>query len=213
MNYRLWTRLALLIGILAGGMHAVRIYRVSHSYPVSLAVLLAAGLTVILGSIALIRPVPPRSAAKGTFLVTAGAILVLAAAVFEMSAGLARVAVLPLDEPRELGFAGVTLGSFTASYREDGKLLECRSDLLLDFGGRIDSLTVISGSPVAVCGVSIFQLGFSGVEERAGGSPYSRLGLLKEKARWPFRTGLALLDIGALFLLFTRRKSQEAIET
>ena len=200
--------MALLVGVLASSFHAVRIFRVSYSNPVSFGVFLSVCLTVVLGSIVLFRPGVPESSRKGSILVTAGACLVLAAVVVEMFAGLAIVTMLPLDQPRELGFARVTLGSFTASYEEDGDLQKCGSSLFLDFGGRTDSLTVVSGSSMTVAGVSIFQLGFSGGEDWAEGNPRSRLGFLKEKARWPFRTGVALLDIGALFLLFSRRKAR-----
>ena len=197
--------MALLVGVLASSVYAVRVYRVSYSNPVSFGVFVAVCVTVVLGSIALFRPGVPESNRKWSILVTAGACLVLAAVLIEMFAGLATVTMLPLDQPRELGFATVTLESFKASYREDGNLLECGSSLLFDFEGRLDSLTVVSGSPMTVAGVSVFQLGFNGGGEWAEGSPYSKLGFLKEKASWPFRTGLALLDIGALFLLFSRR--------
>jgi len=200
--------LALIVGVLASSFHAVRIYRVSYTNPVSLGVFLSVCLTVVLGPIVLFRPGAWGINRRGSFLVTAGTCLVLAAVVVEILYGFARVVTLPLDRPRELGFATVTLGSFTASFREDGDLQECTSSLLLDFGGRTDSLTVVSGFPVTVAGVSIFQLGFSGGEEQAEGNPCSRLGFLKERTRWPFRTGLALLDIGVLFLLFSRRKAR-----
>lgn len=205
MNYRFWTRLALLVGVLAASLHAVRVYRVSYSNPVSFGLFLSVCLTAVLGSIAFFRLGASGNSRRGTFLVAAGAFLVLTAAIVEMFAGLARVAMLPLDQPRELGFARVTLGSFTASYREDGNLLECGSTLVLDLEGCSESLTVVSGSPMTVAGVSIFQLGFSGGREWAEGGPRSKLGFLAERASWPFRTGLALLDIGALFLLFSRR--------
>lgn len=192
------------MGVLAASLHAVRVYRVSYSNPASLGVFLSVCLTAVLGSIAFFR-LGASGNSRGTFLVVAGAFLVLTAAIVEMFAGLARVAVLPLDQPRELGFARVTLDSFIASYREDGNLLECGSTLLLDLEGCSESLTVVSGSPVTVAGVSIFQLGFSSGREWAEGGLRSKLGFLREKASWPFRTGLALLDIGALFLLFSRR--------
>jgi len=198
-------RLALLIAICASGLYAFRVYRVSYGSFVSLRTLVPVCFTVALAFAVLFSSRSVAVSHKGVAWLAVGLSVILITTAVEMVWGLARFAVLRPGETRELGFADVTLENFAASYGETGNLLESRSNLTLELNGIRESLTVVSGAPEIASGVSVFQLGFGKTDDAEGVRPYSRLGFLKERAGWPFMGGLALFDIGALFLLFSVR--------
>ncbi len=207
MQRTFWIRIVLVAGILASVSYAWRVWRAAADSQLALTMLSYVSATVLLAVAALFVPQRERRSGWLTAPALLGVLVLVSATVVEFTSGVAGTVRLRPGAVAELGSASVTLVGFDASYGTGGTPKSWKSDLVLDLAGRPESLTVVSGSPRAVRGIKIFQLGF-GLE---GNELYSELGLLENNACWPFLGGLGLLSLGAAISLFSARRPQGTV--